>query len=72
MRKQTGEYLAQILAQNWGDWDMNGSLFLKKLVFVRAYFQIWWSGSSRATSQLKPNLSVPHPQAYRSSSLMCM
>ena len=28
--------------KNWADWYMNGSLFLEKLVFVWAYFQIPW------------------------------
>ena len=28
------------LVQNWSDWYMNGSLFLEKLVFAWAYFQI--------------------------------
>ena len=32
----------QNLAQNWADWYMNGLLFLEKLVFVWAYFQIPW------------------------------
>ena len=31
---------AQNLVQNWSNWYMNGSLFLEKLVFVWAYFQI--------------------------------
>ena len=29
----------QNLAQNWADWNTNGSLFLGKLVFVWVHFQ---------------------------------
>ena len=32
----------QNLAQNWADWNINGLLFLEKLVFVWVYFQIPW------------------------------
>ena len=39
--ENSGDF-AQILAKNWTDWYMNGSLFLEKLVFVWVYFQIPW------------------------------
>ena len=32
----------QNLTKNWADWNMNGLLFLEKLVFVWVYFQIPW------------------------------
>ena len=37
--EKSGDF-AQNLVQNWADWYMNWSLFIKKSVFVWVYFQI--------------------------------
>ena len=60
LRKIKSGYFAQNLAQNPADWYMNGSLFLKKFIYVWVYFQISWRPYQNQTW-------VPPPPSSHSS-----
>ena len=62
--------VAQILAQNWAYWYMNGSLFLVELVFEWVYFQIpQWHVLTKTKLEYPPPLvqTFQHLNCYTSS-----